>query len=337
MTSVAVLGYGYWGPNIVRNFSRLTNARVSWVCDLNPKTLLEIPQIYPTIQTTQDPKRIFTDSTVDAVVIVTPTISHFSLAQKALLSGKHVLVEKPITSTAAEAAKLVKLARVKKRTLMVDHTFIYTPAIQKLRTIIQAKILGDITSIDCVRTNLGLLQKDSNVIYDLAVHDFSIIDYLLGASPKTIFATGVTQKQLAQETVSYITAKYKNNLLVHSHVSWLSPIKIRRMIFVGTKKMLIYDDIEPTEKIKIYDKGISLVKDPKQSYQLRVGYRNGEITIPAIPVEEGLYGMAREFIQAIQNKRTAATDGSMGMRVVKCLEAATKSQRSGGKQFTIHL
>ena len=335
MIRIGVVGYGYWGPNIVRNFSRLTNATVAWVCDVNPKTLKEIPLIYPTIKTTNRYKDLLEDPSLDAVVIVTPTSTHLPLARLALLSGKHVLVEKPMTTTAREARVLVNLAKRKKRILMVDHTFIYTPAIRKLKAIIKSKQLGDIYYIDSVRTNLGILQKDANVVYDLATHDFSIMDYLFHQMPKTISATGITQKDLKQETVAHIGSTYKNGLFVHCHVNWLSPIKIRRMMFIGTKKMLTYDDIEPSEKLKIYDKGVSFIKDPKQSYQLRIGYRSGSAVVPNIPLEEGLYGMAQEFIRAIRLKRPPVTDGSMGLRVVTCLETATKSLRAKGKPVTV--
>ncbi len=335
MLRIAVLGYGYWGPNIVRNFSKVPGVAISWVCDLNPKTLRDIPKLYPTIQTTNDLSAVFSDTSVDAVVIVTPPATHFDLAHRAILSGKHVLVEKPMTRSTTEARKLVALARAKKKILMVDHTFIYTPAIKKLRSIIRSGVLGDIYSIDCVRTNLGLLQKDSNVIYDLAVHDFSIIDYLFSTTPLTISASGITQKQLGQETVSYISAKYPGNLFVHCHVSWLSPVKIRRMIVLGTKKMLIYDDIEVSEKIKIYDKGVLFTKNPKLSYQLQVGYRSGAVTIPHIDIEEGLLAMAKEFVRAIRTKKMPLTDGSMGLRVVQCLELATTSLRAGSKTIRI--
>jgi predicted dehydrogenase len=335
MIRIAIIGYGYWGPNIVRNFSKIPNVTISWVVDVNPKTLTEIPLIYPTIKTTSTIADVINDGTTDAVVIVTPPSTHFTLAKLALSHGKHVLIEKPMTQTVTEGKKLVALSKKKKLTLMVDHTFIYTPAITLLKSIVQSGSLGELYSIDCVRTNLGILQKDSNVIYDLACHDFSIIDYLTGSIPKTISASGITQKQLGQETFGYINAQYKNNLFVHTFVSWLSPIKIRRMIFVGTKKMLIYDDIEPTEKIKIYDKGVSFAKDPKNAYQLRVGYRSGDVTIPHIDVEEGLSGMAKEFIHAIVTGKKPLTDGTMGLRVVQCLEGATKSMRSNGKTIRI--
>lgn len=335
MLRIAVFGYGYWGPNIVRNFSKIPDVSISWVCDLNPKTLTEIPKIYPTIKTTQNPNDALSDPETDAVVIVTPPSTHVSLASLALKAGKHVLVEKPLTRSSIEAKKLIALAARKKRVLMVDHTFVHTPAVAKLRSIIRSGILGKISVIDSVRTNLGLLQKDSNVIFDLAVHDFSIIDYLFGKIPKTIQATGVTQKQIHQETVAYITAQYEGDMFMHAQVSWLSPVKTRKMVFIGSKKMLVYDDIEPSEKIKIYDKGVLFTKDSRLSYQLRVGYRSGMITIPHIDMEEGLSAMALDFVRSITSKSKPLTDGSMGLRVVRILEKATQSIRSGGKAVIV--
>jgi predicted dehydrogenase len=335
MIKIAVVGYGYWGPNIVRNFSRLDGVGVSWVVDTNPKTLTEIPLLYPTIKTTTQLSDVLNDETTTAVVIVTPPVTHYDLASKCLRHNKHVLVEKPLTQTVAEGKKLVALAKKKKKILMVDHTFIYTPAVQYLHTLIKSGTLGTLYYIDSVRTNLGLLQKNSNVVHDLSVHDFSIIDYLCGHIPKYVTATGYFQKEIKQETVAYITATYPNNLFMHCHVSWMSPIKIRRMIFVGTKKMAIYDDIESSEKIKIYDKGVSFIKDPKQSLQLRIGYRNGDVIAPNIPIQEGLYGMAKEFIRAITTKKQPLTDGQMGLRVVCCLTKATESLRKNGKVIRI--
>ena len=334
-THIAVIGYGYCGPNIVRNFSKVDDTEVTWVCDMNPKVVAEIPHLYPTIHVTNDVTEMLNDDNVDAVVIATPTASHYALAKLALAAGKHVLVEKPMTQTAKEADKLVRFAKKAKKVLMVDHTFIYTPAIRKIKSIIDKGELGEIYYVDSVRTNLGILQKDSNVIFDLATHDFSIMDYLFHQMPLTISATGISHKQLNQETVAHIAAMYKHNLFLHCHVNWLSPEKIRRMIFVGTKKMLTYDDIEPSEKIKIYDKGVSFTKDPKQSYQLRIGYRSGDITSPHIPIEEGLYGMAKEFVKSIQSKKHPITDGEMGVRVIRCITKATESLRSGGKPVSL--
>ena len=271
----------------------------------------------------------------EAVVIVTPPATHFQMASYFLKAGKHILVEKPMTQTEKDARTLVRLAKKYGKILMVDHTFIYTPAVVKLHEIIKSNVLGNIYSIDSVRTNLGLIQKDSNVIYDLAVHDFAIIDYLFGHLPETVTVNGFMQKEIKQASVAHITALYPTNLFVHAHVSWLSPIKIRRMIFIGTKKMLVYDDIESTEKIKIYDKGVSFIHDPKQYLHLRVGYRSGDVVAPDIPIEEGLFGMAKEFVTCIATGKQPITDGRAGLRVVRCLEKATASVRTGGKTIIV--
>jgi predicted dehydrogenase len=337
MIRIAIIGYGYWGPNIVRNFATMPHVSISWIVDINPKTLINIPKLYPNIQTTSDIRDVLKDPHTQAVVIVSPAHTHFSLAHQVLKAGKHVLVEKPLTQTTRDASTLVRLAKKKKKILMVDHTFIYTPAIRKLKKIISSGQLGRIVYIDSVRTNLGLLQKDSNVIEDLAVHDFSIIDYFFGLLPETISATGLVQKEIKQESIAHITAMYPNNLFVHCHVSWLSPVKIRRMIIVGTKKMALYDDIEPSEKIKIYDKGISFIPDPKQSLQQRIGYRSGSVVVPHIDIQEGLFGMTKDFIHAIRTNRQPITDGAMGLRVVHLLVKSTVSLRHGGKPIRISM
>ncbi len=336
MIRVAVIGYGYWGPNIVRNFLRLDTCAVRWVCDLKAGVLRALAKQYPAISVTTRYEDILTDNAVHAVVIVTPTATHFSLAKRALTAGKHVLVEKPMTYTSSEARALVDFAKSKKKILMVDHTFVYTPAIQKIKDVLVKKMLGDIVYIDCVRTNLGLLQKDANVIYDLATHDISIIDYLLGVLPRSISAYGFHHNQHAsQAAVAHITAKYPNNVFFHSHVSWLSPVKVRTMTIVGTKKMLLYDDMEASEKVKIFDTSISVARDPKAIHQLRVGYRIGSIVAPHIPLEEGLFGMAKTFIRAIKTGKPPITDGNAGLRVIRVIEAATDSLRLGGTPVTL--
>lgn len=335
MIKVGVIGYGYWGPNIVRNLSLLPGASVSWVCDVNPKALSAIPLQYPTVKTTKNIADVLSDPTTDAVIIVTPPGTHAPLARSALQAGKHVLVEKPLTTSARDARALLALAKAKKKTLMVDHTFLYTPAVRKLRDILTRGTLGRVFYVDSVRTNLGLFQKDSNVVADLAVHDFSIMHYLFGMAPTQISATGIAQEDLHQETVAHIAATYDHTLFLHSHVSWLSPIKIRRMILVGTKKMAVYDDMEPSEKIKIYDKSVSVTTDPKQAYALRVGYRSGTAVVPKLDVGEALYGVVSEFIRSIRTGKPPLTDGNQGLLVVRCIEAATKSLRSEGKPIKL--
>lgn len=320
MVNIALVGFGYWGPNLARNFHALPNASLSFICDLDPKLLSRAKKLYPNVATTQNIDDVLRDAKTDAVVIATPISTHVPLATLFLKAGKHVLVEKPLAPTTAEALALVRLAKAKKRILAVDHTYLFTPEIEKIRDIIAAGLLGNIFFVDSVRTNLGLIQKDSNVISDLATHDFSIMDFLFGSTPNNISATGFSPKNIHQEAVAYITARYPGNLFFHSHVSWLSPAKIRTMIFVGTKKMLVYNDMEQTEKIKIYDKGIDIS-------ELRIGYRTGSMIAPHFPIKEGLTGMAKDFIAAITKKKTPRSNGEMGVRVVAAIEAATKSIR----------
>ncbi len=335
MVKIAVIGYGYWGPNIVRNLSLLPGASVSWVCDVNPKVLASIPLQYPTVKTTKRIDDVFADPQTHAVIIVTPPSTHFSLARKAILAGKHVLVEKPLTTSEKDARTLLSQAQRAKKTLMVDHTFLFTPAVRKLKDILTRGALGRVFYVDSVRTNLGLFQKDSNVVADLAVHDFSIMHYLFGKSPTRISATGIAQEDLHQETVAHIAATYDSMLFLHSHVSWLSPIKIRRMILVGTKKMAVYDDMEPSEKIKIYDKSVSVTSDPKQAYALRVGYRSGTAVVPKLDVGEALFGVVSEFVRSVNTGKPPLTDGNQGLLVVRCIEAATKSLRREGKPISL--
>lgn len=335
MTHVAIVGFGYWGPNLARNINLIPKARLRWISDLRPEVLQSITALYPTTKTTTSITDVIKDPKTDAVIIATPLSTHVPLASLALKSGKHVLIEKPLAPTAKEAHALVKLAERKEKILMVDHTYVYTPAVQKIKEIIDSGELGDIFFVDSVRTNLGLVQADSNVIYDLATHDFSIMDYLFHQSPSTVSATGFSAHGTKEEAVAYITTRYRGGLFLHCHVSWLYPIKIRTMIFVGTKKMLLFDDMEPSEKIKIYDKGISVSRDPKNRYQLRVGYRTGSMVAPHLPLAEGLTGMTQEFIDSIEKNRKPRTDGKSGLRVVATNEAATLSLRSKGREVRV--
>lgn len=320
MINVAIIGFGYWGPNLARNFHALPNASLSFICDLDPKLLSRAKKLYPNVAITRKFDDVLRDAKTDAVVIATPISTHVPLATAFLKAGKHVLVEKPLAPTTREAQALVRLAKAKKRILAVDHTYLFTPEVEKIRDIINDGQLGKIFFVDSVRTNLGLIQKDSNVIFDLATHDFSILDFLFGATPNNISATGFSPKNVHQEAVAYITAQYPHNIFFHSHVSWLSPVKIRTMIFVGTKKMLVYNDMEQTEKIKIYDTGIDV-------RQRRIGYRIGSVVSPHLPITEALTGMANDFISAITKKKTPRSHGEMGVRVVRAIEAATASIR----------
>ncbi len=335
MIRIGIIGYGYWGPNLVRNFARIPEVAISWICDLDTSLLRDLPRLYPTTKTTVDANDLLRDPKTDAIVIATPLSTHVPLAAQALRAGKHVLVEKPLAATGRLAAGLIRLAKTKKKILMVDHTYLYTPEVIKIREIIRSGQLGRVFFVDSVRTNLGLIQQDTNVIYDLAAHDFAIINFVLGARPNRIQATGFSHTGIRQEAVAYITARFPQGLFSHMQVSWLSPVKIRTMTFVGTKKMLVYDDMEPSEKVQVYDKSISVKVDKRARLQMRIGYRTGSMVAPHIPVAEGLDGMTREFVRAIKTGKPPASDGAMGLSVVSCLEAATSSLRQNGREIRV--
>ena len=330
MINVGVIGYGYWGPNMVRNFYANKDARVAWVCDLSKDRLALVESGYPTVKTTTDHKDILKDSGVDAVVISTPVSAHFPLAQEALESGKHVLLEKPMTSTVEQSEKLVDLAEKKKRTLMVDHTFLYTGAVRKMKELVQSGELGDIYYFDSVRVNLGLFQHDVNVIWDLAPHDFAIMDFLLQKDPEMVSAVGMCHLG-DLENIAYVTVQYPGNLLGHIHVNWLAPVKVRTTLIGGTKKMIVYDDNEPSEKIKIYDKGVSYSDKKEDVYQMLVQYRSGDMLAPKLEPSEALKLVSKEFTDSINESRKPLTDGVAGLRVVRLLESANESIKQKGK------
>lgn len=330
MINVGVIGYGYWGPNMVRNFYANKDARVVWVCDLSKDRLALVEAGYPSIKTTTDHKDILKDSGVDAVVISTPVSAHFPLAQEALESGKHVLLEKPMTSTVEQSEKLVDLAEKKKRTLMVDHTFLYTGAVRKMKELVESGELGDIYYFDSVRVNLGLFQHDVNVIWDLAPHDFSIMDFLLQKDPEMVSAVG--KCHLGDlENIAYVTVQYPGNLLGHLHVNWLAPVKVRTTLIGGTKKMIVYDDNEPSEKIKIYDKGVGYSDKKEDVYKMLVQYRSGDMLAPKLEPSEALKLVSKEFTDSISESRKPLTDGVAGLRVVKLLQASTESMKNKGE------
>jgi len=330
MINVGVIGYGYWGPNMVRNFYANKDAKVVWVCDLSKDRLALVEAGYPTVKTTTDHKDIMKDTGVDAVVISTPVSAHFPLAQEALENGKSVLLEKPMTSTLEQSEKLVELAAKKKKTLMVDHTFLYTGAVRKMRELVDSGELGDIYYFDSVRVNLGLFQHDVNVIWDLAPHDFSIMDFLLQKDPEMVSAVGVSHLG-DLENIAYVTVQYPGNLLGHLHVNWLAPVKVRTTLIGGTKKMIVYDDNEPSEKIKIYDKGVSYSEKKEDVYQMLVQYRSGDMLAPKLQPTEALKLVSKEFTDSINENRKPLTDGVAGLRVVKLLESANESIRQKGK------
>lgn len=328
MIKLGIIGYGYWGPNIVRNFASLADCRVIAVCDKNPEALRRVANIYPSIKCTEKLEDILYAGNIDAVAVITPVSTHYELARQCIENGKHVFVEKPFTTTVAQADKLIDLANKKNLTIMVDHTFLFTGAVQKMKQLIEQKTLGTLYYYDSVRVNLGLFQHDINVIWDLAPHDLSIMNYLIAEQPEAVVATGASHLN-GLEDVAYITIYFPNSILAHVHVNWLSPVKLRTTLIGGEKKMLVWNDLEADEKVKIYDKGVS-VTNKQGLYDLLVNYRSGDMWAPKVEQTEALKAEAEYFIKCILNNETPLNDGEAGRRVVQLLEAADKSLKKRG-------
>jgi predicted dehydrogenase len=333
---IGIIGYGYWGPNLVRNFFETPECTVVSVSDLSRDRLAKIGPRYPTVETTTDYRDLLRDPRIDAVVVATPVSTHFKLGMEALQAGKHVLLEKPMTCDATEARRLVEEADLRKRILAVDHTFVYTPAVRKIHDLVTKGDLGDIYYYDSVRVNLGLFQHDVNVIWDLAVHDLAIMDYLLPVQPVAVSATGIGHVPGEPENMAYVTLHFDANVMAHLHVNWLSPVKVRKTLVGGSRKMVSYDDLEPSEKIRVYDKGITLKDantpgDGNGKHAMLVGYRSGDVWAPQIALTEALSIEARHFVDCIANSLTPIADGHSGLRVVRMLEAATESMRASGR------
>lgn len=336
MIQVAVIGAGYWGPNLIRNFNQIPDARVAYVCDLDASKLTTLAAQYPTLVATSDYARILDDSQVDAVVIATPVSTHRALALDALRAGKHVLVEKPLAATAHAAREMNAAARAAQRVLMVGHTFIYNPAVVKVKEYIERGALGEIYYIDSARVNLGLHQFDINVIWDLAPHDISMILYWLGRRPLRVSARGNSYTQTDIEDVAFITLEFADKIMAHIHVSWMSPAKLRRTTIVGSKQMAVYDDLEVAEKVKLYDMGVEqLALNADTRAELRRTYRVGDVISPRLDVAEPLRVECKHFIDCIVEGKTPLTDGDAGLAVVRILEAATRSLREGGRTIEL--
>lgn len=331
MIGIGVIGYGYWGPNLVRNFAEAPGASLAGISDMRSERLDQARRRYPTALLTQHASELLANSSVDAIAIATPVSTHFDLAMAALKSDKHVLVEKPLASTSEQALRLIDEAEKRKRVLMVDHTFVYTGAVRKIHEMIAGGSLGDIYYYDSVRVNLGLFQHDVNVIWDLAVHDLSIMDFVLPGKPVAVSATGISNIAGQPKNVAYITLFFEDNKIAHIHVNWLAPVKIRRTLIGGSDKMIVYDDLEPSEKVKVYDKGVTLSSSPEAVYQLLVSYRSGDMWAPKLDQTEGLQTEARHFVECIENQTRPETDGHAGLRVLRILEAAEKSMGARGQ------
>lgn len=336
MINIGVVGYGYWGPNLVRNFAEIPGITLARVVDKNLKVLAVVERRFPAVKISADVNDLLTDPSIDAVAIATPVNTHFDIALAALRAGKHVWLEKPMTETAEQARQLCAEAEQRGLTLFVDHTFVYTGAVRKIGELIKRGELGRIYYYDSIRVNLGLFQKDVNVISDLAVHDFAILDYLLGEHPIAVSASGTNHFPGTPENLAYITLFYASGTIAHANVSWLAPVKVRQILIGGSQKMITYDDLEPSEKVKIYDKGVSVTDDPEQIYEMRVGYRTGDMWAPKLDGTEALRRAGQHFAQCIANKTVPETDGRLGARVVALIEAATQSMRQRGETININ-
>lgn len=329
MIQVGVIGYGYWGPNIVRNLHALNSMQVKVVCDANPAALGRAQRAYPSLRTVSDPTEILRSSEIDAVAIVTPVWTHYELAKLALENGKHVFVEKPFTSNSAQAEELIELAARKKLSIMVDHTFLFTGAVRKIRELTESGILGDLYYYDSLRVNLGLFQHDVSVIWDLAPHDLSIMDYLIKGEPEAIVATG--EKHLnGVEDVAFMTIYFPRSVIAHINVNWLSPVKIRTTLIGGQKKMVVWNDLVADEKVRVYDKGVQITSGDGIR-DLLVSYRTGDMWAPQIEQQEALRVELDYFADCLINSKTPFNDGQAGLRVVRMLEAAEASIQKRGE------
>jgi len=332
---IAVIGCGYWGQNLVRNFWEQEEAKVLMVCDLDGTLLALTQRRYPSVETTREYRDALRHEGVDAVVLATPVSTHYKFAREALEAGKHVLVEKPLATSSAEVLDLLDLAERRSRTLMVDHTFLFNPAVRRMKQLIDAGEVGELLYYDSVRINLGLVQSDTNVLWDLGPHDFSIMEYLCELDPVSVSAAAVKHLDCPFENIAYVTVRFDSKLIAHFHLNWLAPVKIRLTLVGGSKKMLVYDDMEPSEKVKVYDRGITVNLDREGRARLLAGYRKGDMFAPHLDTTEALRPMAQEFIRAIQEARPPMSSGIVGYRIVRLLEAAQRSIEQNSREIEL--
>lgn len=333
MIRVGMIGYGYWGPNLLRNLVKTRDCRAMAVADLNPEKRGAVKRHYPFLESITSPNQLLEDAEIDAVVIATPISTHYELAKEALRCGKHVLIEKPMTVTAAQAKELIYLAELNHKVLMVDHTFIYTGAVRKIKAIIDSGELGEVYFYDSVRVNLGLFQPDFNVLWDLAPHDFSIMAYLIDKEPISVSAVGTSPVRWngwRKESVVYVAVEFADGTLAHFHLNWLSPVKVRRTLISGSQKMIAYDHLDKDYQVKVFDKGVKFTDDTDR-YRALVQYRMGDMLVPKIDQTEALELLCEDFVRCAQTGNRPLTDGYNGLRVVQLLEAAQRSLEQGSK------
>jgi len=333
--TVGVVGCGYWGPNLIRNFMNLQGADVKICADISERRLQHMKGLYPSIDVTSDYMDIVNDPEIDAIIVSTPVSSHFEIAKAALEAGKHVFVEKPLTRTVDEGVTLVELAEKKKRTLMVGHTFVFTAAVNKIKELIDSGELGDVYYISTSRVNLGIFQDDINVVWDLAPHDISIMNFVLNSRPESVTAIGHSYIRPGIEDVAFVTMRYPGNKLANIHVSWLNPSKIRKATVVGSKKMLVYDDVSSLEKIRIYDKGVTVQPHYDTFGEFQLSYRYGDISIPRLDDAEPLKIECQHFIDCIEKGECSRSSGRDGLEVLLALDAADRSIKENGREVRI--
>ena len=327
--NIGIIGYGYWGPNLVRNFSAVPNCRVVMVCDLKNERLQLVKRTYPSIEVTKNVDDIFNNPDIDAVIIATQVFTHYELGKSALTHGKSVLLEKPMTDSVAHAEELMEIADKHNKVLMVDHTFLYNGAVKKIKELVDKKDLGNLNYFDSTRINLGLIQQDINVLWDLAPHDISILNHLIAERPFSVQAVGISHIHSGIENIAYLTVNYNNGFIAHFNCSWSSPVKIRMMLLGGDKKMVVYNDMNQGEKIKVYDTGFKVEND-EDKRDLLISYRSGDIFVPKIDEGEPLLSMAIDFANAIRNGTKPISDSHSGLWSVKVLEASQKSIKNKG-------
>jgi predicted dehydrogenase len=332
---VGVVGYGYWGPNLVRNFSASAAAKIVAVSDRESSRLASLARLHPDVTGTTRYEDLLENPAIDAIAVATPAHSHYDLALAALKAGKHVLVEKPLAPTADQVRRLIDEADRRGLTLMVDHTFLYTPSVRKISELVQRGELGEVYYYDSTRVSLGLFQSDVSVIWDLAVHDLSIIDHIIDEQPVAVSATGSRHVAGSPENMAHITLFFDSPCVAHINVNWLSPVKVRKTLIGGSKKMIVYDDMEPTEKIKIYDKGVTIDGSAEKAHQLRIGYRAGDMWAPHISPKEALQSEVEHFVDCVRNGASPLCDGLSGLRVIEVLEAASRSVARQGAPVAI--
>ena len=335
LIGIGVVGYGYWGPNLVRNFAAVEGAQVVAICDMDEKKMALGGRRHPGVMITNEFQDLLKDKQIDAIVIATPVHTHFELALASLKAGKHILVEKPLAQTSEQVRRLIEEAERRNLILMVDHTFLYTPAVQKIRELIVEGALGDIYYYNGIRASLGLFQSDVNVIWDLAVHDISIIQYIFDEKPVAVSATGASHVAGSPENMAHISLFFPSSCIAHISANWLSPVKVRQTLIGGSRKMIVYDDGEAAEKIKVYDKGITVNGIAEKEFQLRIGYRAGDMWAPHLSAKEALHTEAEHFIACLHSGESPISDGKTGLQVVEILEAASRSIAAQGNPVVL--